>query len=482
MGKQTMGSPFHSNLHRIDNKVFRIQNPQSPLVRNENYVKYGIDEYPLGTNAVVAVLAYTGYDMEDAMIINQAAYNRGFKHGSVYKYKEIDLSEKRKRGETIHHHFSNLLPASSIANMRGERGLVQRDQNSLKSGPNGESLKDPNLDIDGLPSIGQLIEPGQAVYSVYDDVTKNVKVFPHKENESCYIDDIRLLGSSGDDELQKVGIKLRFNRNPVIGDKFASRAGQKGVMSTLFGAENMPFTESGMTPDIIINPHAFPSRMTIGMLIESMAGKSGALHGKKQNSTPFQFSENHRAVDYFGSELLASGYNYVGSEPMYSGITGEECRADIFIGLVYYQRLRHMVSDKAQVRATGPVNAITKQPIKGRKVHGGIRFGEMERDSLLGHGTAFLLHDRLMNCSDYHTGLVCTHCGSILSPGPINNQTLKSSSINLNPFSSSSSQSTILCRTCNTGDGCTTIAVPYVFLYLANELAAMGIKLTLKVA
>jgi hypothetical protein len=186
---------------------------------------------------------------------------------------------------------------------------------------------------------------------------------------------------------------------------------------------------------------------------------SGALHVRFQNSTPFQFSEQDRAVDYFGEQLTAAGYNYVGTETMYSGITGTPLRAEIFIGLVYYQRLRHMVSDKSQVRATGPVNAITHQPIKGRKVHGGIRFGEMERDSLLGHGTAFLLQDRLLHCSDYHVGTVCTQCGSILS-------TLATGSS---------------CRICATDQGCTSIALPYVFFYLVSELAALNIRLTLDV-
>jgi DNA-directed RNA polymerase I subunit RPA2 len=137
------------------------------------------------------------------------------------------------------------------------------------------------------------------------------------------------------------------------------------------------------------------------MFVESLAGKAGALHGIAQDSTPFKFNETHTAADYFGDQLLAAGYNYHGNEAMYSGITGEELKMDIYIGVVYYQRLRHMVSDKYQVRTTGPVHNLTMQPVKGRKRAGGIRFGEMERDSLLAHGVSFLLQDRLMNCSDY---------------------------------------------------------------------------------
>jgi len=245
------------------------------------------------------------------------------------------------------------------------------------------------------------LEEGDPLYCVIDETTGMPKIEKYK-GELAYVEEVRVLGDdSGNSELQVVNIKLRVPRPPIIGDKFSSRHGQKGVCSQRYPMVDLPFTETGMIPDVIINPHAFPSRMTIGMLIESMAGKSGALHGICQDATPFKFSETHTAVDFFGEQLGKAGYNYYGNEMMYSGVTGLPLRADIFIGLVYYQRLRHMVSDKFQVRTTGPVHNLTQQPVKGRKRAGGIRLGEMERDSLLGHGASFLLHDRLMNCSDY---------------------------------------------------------------------------------
>jgi len=231
----------------------------------------------------------------------------------------------------------------------------------------------------------------------------------------------------------------------------------------------MPFTESGITPDILFNPHGFPSRMTIGMLLEMMAAKAGAAHGVTQDATPFQFSDKHRAVDYFGEQLRAAGFSYHGTEPMYSGLYGTEMEVQIFVGVVYYQRLRHMVSDKHQVRSRGPVNTLTKQPVHGRKVHGGIRLGEMERDALLAHGVAYLVHDRLFHCSDEARALVCTRCGSLLAPmmrppegtlsGPASRETL--------------------CRACGDGGAVDAIALPYVFLYLTNELAAMNVKVKL---
>ena len=234
------------------------------------------------------------------------------------------------------------------------------------------------------------------------------------------------------------------------------------------------------------------------------------MHGKFQDSTPFQFSEKHRAADYFGEQLAAAGYNYHGSESLYSGLSGVQMQADIFIGVVYYQRLRHMVSDKSQVRATGPNNVLTRQPIKGRKKHGGIRFGEMERDSLLAHGASFLLQDRLMNCSDKHLAWVCSKCGSMLSPVTAKSD-VDTSGVGFSSGGAGGEMGKrVVCQNCTGGgcggtggvggenetkvaggggggDGgreggeCVQVAMPYVFRYLANELAAMNIRLSLSV-
>jgi DNA-directed RNA polymerase I subunit RPA2 len=250
----------------------------------------------------------------------------------------------------------------------------------------------------------------------------------------------------------------------------------------------MPFSESGMQPDVIINPHAFPSRMTIGMFVESLAGKVGALNGRSQDATPFRFSEENTAADYFGEQLVQAGFNFHGNEPMYSGILGTEFNADVYIGCVFYQRLRHMVNDKFQVRTTGPVHALTQQPIKGRKRFGGIRFGEMERDSMIAHGTSFLLKDRLMNCSDYTLSWICKDCGSVLSP--------------LSTVSGTGGAGSVRCKSCalpadglekqgevwedggglrwKGGENTAVVALPHVFKYLAAELACMSIKLSCK--
>ncbi|KAJ2627729.1 hypothetical protein GGF44_004657, partial [Coemansia sp. RSA 1694] len=261
-------------------------------------------------------------------------------------------------------------------------------------------------------------------------------------------------------------------------------------------------------PDVIINPHAFPSRMTIGMFVESIAAKAGALHGLCQDATPFQFDETHTAADYFGEQLRRAGYNYHGNEPMYSGVTGQEMRADIYIGVVYYQRLRHMVSDKYQVRTTGTVNPLTQQPVKGRKRGGGIRLGEMERDALIAHGAAYFLQDRLMNCSDYSLAYVCKSCGSILAPvaAPATShivdlsagrsQATDEGKRELSGALSAAEASAVMagsfvhagrgpldleCRLCRSPDDITMVAMPFVFRYLATELMAMNMKVKLDV-
>ncbi|KAF9362760.1 DNA-directed RNA polymerase I subunit rpa2 [Mortierella sp. NVP85] len=442
MGKQAMGTPATALKYRTDNKMYHLQTGQTPIVRPALHDKYGIDGFPNGMNAVVAVISYTGYDMEDAMILNKSSHERGFGYGTIYKSEIVDLGDLRVRGEPILHHFG--LGADAPRSWREK------------------------LDKDGLPCIGVILREGDPMCAYIDDTTGKTSVKKYKGMEEGIVDEVRLLGSDlGDTELQKIHIKLRITRSPIIGDKFSSRHGQKGVCSQKWPSIDMPFSESGIQPDVIINPHAFPSRMTIGMFVESLAGKSGALHGMAQDATPFTFNETFTAADYFGEQLKAAGYNFHGNEPMYSGITGEEFKADIYLGVVYYQRLRHMVSDKYQVRTTGPVHNLTMQPVKGRKRAGGIRFGEMERDSLLAHGVSYLLQDRLMNCSDYSISNVCTKCGSITSP------------ISTHAAGSLSSVREIECRVCQT-PSIDQIALPYVFRYLATELMSMGIKVTLK--
>ncbi|KAI5173448.1 DNA-directed RNA polymerase I subunit RPA2 [Pancytospora epiphaga] len=404
MAKQAMGIPAYNVKTRVDNKIYWLNYLQAPMVCTSEHES--LEKYPIGFNCIVAVLSYTAYDMEDAVIINKSAKERGLFSAYIYKNEKIVL-----------------------------------EKNSF---------------IEYTPSVGANVRTGDVLvsYRMEGNVAKSIR---YEGQEEGFIENLRIFNNS----TPCVTVTIRIARNPTIGDKFCSRHGQKGVLSMLWPEVDMPFTEQGLRPDIIINPHAFPSRMTIGMLLESMCGKVALSRGEKRDATPFKKKtvfddkgyivsrEGEDEANNIGEELKACGFNYFGNEPMYSGITGSEFRTDIFIGSVYYQRLRHMVNDKYQVRTSGAVVATTRQPVGGRKNKGGIRFGEMERDAVIAHGAAYVLKDRLMDCSDRTEFFCCKACNSIL-------------------FAKS------------TGCGCGGTSVcrmelPYVFKYLCCELLAMNI-------
>ncbi|XP_061713388.1 DNA-directed RNA polymerase I subunit RPA2 [Cydia pomonella] len=424
MGKQTMGTPIHTWITNAETKMYRLQTPATPLFRPTHYDNIGLDDYPCGTNAIVAVISYTGYDMEDAMIINKSAYERGFAAGTVYKSEMVEL------------------PNGSSYFSRDDTKPALRD----------------HLDTDGLPPVGARIQPDDPIYSYYDGDKNQYVVSRFHGKEEVFVDSVRLCGEFNPNAPKKACIMLRIQRNPTVGDKFASRAGQKGICSQKWVAEDLPFTESGLIPDILFNPHGFPSRMTIAMMIECMAGKAASAHGHVHDATPFRFNEKDTAIEYFGKLLEAAGYNHYGTERMYSGVDGREMQADIFFGVIHYQRLRHMVSDKWQVRTTGAVDRLTRQPVKGRRRGGGVRFGEMERDALISHGAAFLLQDRLLECSDKSQAIMCVKCGSLLGPivgGPLGAKET--------------------CRLCGEGH-LVSLDIPYIFKFFATQLASVNIN------
>ena len=375
MGKQTMGTPMHSICFRSDSKIYRLHTPQRPISITESYDTFLCDEYATGTNAIVAVLSHSGYDMEDAMIINRGSVDRGFAHATLYKSESVTI----KSNEEI---FSN----------------SQERKTSHE-----------NHDGDGAPKVGKILCPNDKIISVKNRARGDSRFSRLKGDDSAVLDRIVVIDAENSlgKKVSKMVYTLRFNRNPVIGDKFSSRHGQKGVLSFLWPEEDMPYSErTGMRPDILINPHAFPSRMTIGMLVESTASKAGAMVGKFIDATPFQ-NKASTPVDIYEKILIENGFARCGSEVMVNSYSGKQFEVGIYLGIVYYQRLRHMVriffvlvsmlkflfqiSDKYQVRSLGPNNPLTHQPIKGRKAGGGIRFGEMERDSLLAHGVANLV-------------------------------------------------------------------------------------------
>ena len=521
MAKQTMGTPCHALPHKSDNKLYRLHYPQSPLSRTETYREYQMDEYPSGTNAVVAVISYTGFDMEDAMIINRASMDRGFKHGTMYKTEDLDLRDSRKVEFGVaelepgaRHQFA---PKAKVGEF-GERfprvvppdGLVETLEEWERESPDqerareripraGEYSAQDRVDRDGMPHVGTPVWPDETYACQRDRVTGRAKELKlgAVNSEIGIVDQVVAIGNSGsgsaklDAGLRHSRLRWRFPRNPRIGDKFATRHGQKGILSKLWPDEDMPYVaSSGLRPDILFNPHGFPSRMTVGMWLEFLASKSAAVNGTFQDCTAFQaagregaagdggLGEGGDAVAGFGEELERRGFSRRGTETMVNGLTGEEIEVDIFVGVVYYQRLRHMVSDKFQVRSTGPVNPLHMQPVKGRKIGGGIRFGEMERDALLAYGCSYVLHDRLHRSSDYHVHDVCTGCGSMLSAHVHPRNDVSSATAR---GAAARNSGLMECRVCGHGRWVKKLAMPYVFKYLSSELAAMNVKVMLDI-
>ncbi|KAK4537632.1 hypothetical protein CDCA_CDCA13G3657 [Cyanidium caldarium] len=424
MAKQAMGTPVHHFAGRFDAKLYRLLTPQRPLVCNDTEARLQLGErYGTSFNAVVAVISYTGYDMEDGMVMNRASLDRGLAHGVVYSSQLVDLEQQRHRGST-----------------------------------------DTAAGFASLPSVGARLHSGDVLYRV------NGRRAPQRytASEPAYVDAVALAGSA-----RRAVIRLRTPRPPVIGDKFASRHGQKGVLSAVWPAEDMPFAESGMVPDIVFNPNGFPSRMTIGMMVEAMAGKACAVHGRpRADATPFgpaKRSPQQRLspVDDFGRALLAAGYEYHGTERLYSGYSGEPFPVRIFTGVIAWQRLRHHVADKFQVRAHGPVNHTFRQPLKGRKLGGAIRFGEMERDAALACGAAYALQDRLQHGSDLHTMYVSAVDGSLLAPLSVQRTRV-----------GGAVEREVIARTADASP-VRRVRLPYAFKYLVHELAAMNIRVTL---
>ncbi|KAI5192996.1 DNA-directed RNA polymerase I subunit RPA2 [Nematocida minor] len=426
MAKQSMGTPPHTQKYRTDQKVYSLDYVQRPILHTDLYARYGLGEYPNGKNITIAILSYTGYDIEDAVILNKASVNRGFLRGSVLKTEVID--------------FSNA-PEMELGTLKEE---------------------------EGLPEIAQLIEDNEPIYTTVNTELLEEKVHRNKAMEAVRIKQISIYTT--EKGKRSANITMRIPRIPTIGDKFSSRHGQKGVCSILYEDEDMPFTESGSTPDLIINPHAFPSRMSIGMFIENIASKAGSILGtdidgsifkygevdKKRNEKNSDGSDNISASDYFGNMLEKVGFKKGGGEVMYSGVTGKPLNVDVFFGIVYYQRLRHMVSDKYQVRTTGPIDSITKQPIGGRSKSGGIRMGEMERDVLISHGASSVINDRMVACSDRTILNVCRKCNGLAF------------------FEK------WMCNGCNTNRFLVRVEFPYVFKYLVAELASVNIQCRVK--
>ncbi|OAG41828.1 hypothetical protein AYO21_03831 [Fonsecaea monophora] len=447
MGKQAIGFIANNQFLRIDTLLYLMVYPQKPLVKTRTIELVKYDKLPAGQNATVAVMSYSGYDIEDALVLNKASVDRGF--GRCQVLRKYPVSIKTYANET-----SDMVYPPT----KNSDGTVAK----------GHAL----LDSDGVASVGEKVSSGEIYVNKY--VPRNANSSGLSENGSdsprtfgmdpqpqkyrlpdpSYIDKVMVTEAEPGHQIIKV--QTRQTRVPEVGDKFSSRHGQKGVVGIIAEQVDMPFSDLGITPDIIMNPHGFPSRMTVGKMLELVSGKAGILKGKFEYGTAFGGSK----LEDMSRALIEAGYSYDGKDYLTSGITGEPLPAYVFTGPIYYQKLKHMVQDKMHSRSRGPRAILTRQPTEGRSRDGGLRLGEMERDCLIAYGASQLLRERLMLSSDQHQVDVCENCGFMAFAR--------------------------WCQRCSkageSGSNVVRMTLPYAFKLLLNELGSMNVNTRLIVS
>ena len=445
MGKQAIGV-YCSNFNlRMDTLAHLLFYPQRPLVVTQSMEYLKFKDLPAGINAIVAIMCYTGYNQEDSVIMNQSSIDRGMFRTAFFRtYIAKEKREARLKFETIEvpDRQDTMGIRHGVYSKLDCEGLISPGTrvsgDDIIIGKTGLIKMEDDLEIDVDNDISNISKRKQ-------DISEAMR-----PNENGVIESVMLTTDRQGFKLAKV--KTRSIRIPQIGDKFASRHGQKGTIGMTYSQEDLPFTLEGITPDIIVNPHAIPSRMTIGHLIECLGSKVSALRGFESDATPF----TDVTVDSISEDLHKLGYQKYGNEAVFNGFTGRKIDMMIFFGPTYYQRLKHMVEDKIFSRARGPLQILTRQPTEGRARNGGLRFGEMERDCMISHGAALFLKERLVDVSDKYRIHVCKNCGLIAQ-----------SDLNSQKF---------MCRLCNATDSdIAQVYIPYACKLLFQELLAMHI-------
>jgi len=434
--KQAMGMYVTNFDTRMDKTAYVLSNPARPLVDTRIMDMIHINKIPSGFNAVVAIMTHTGYNQEDSLLFNKGSIDRGLFQATIY-HTEKDEDKQKINGD--------------------EEIRCKPDPNKTKgmkfanySKVNGRGVIPENTLIENRDIIISKITP---IKENRNDHTKVIKYEDqsrvYRTDEPTYVDK-NYIDRNGDG-YNFAKVRIRAVRKPVIGDKFSSRSGQKGTLGNLIPEQDMPFTRCGLKPDLILNPHAIPSRMTIAQLKETILGKTLIELGLFGDGTSF----GELDVKTICQKLQEVGYESNGNEIMYNALTGEQMECTVFLGPVFYQRLKHMVSDKQHSRSIGPMVNLTRQPAEGRSRDGGLRFGEMERDCMISHGASRFTRGRMYDASDKYQVHVCKKCGLIAS---YNDQ------VHIHH-----------CRTCDNRTDFAYVEIPYACKLLFQELITMNI-------
>jgi DNA-directed RNA polymerase II subunit RPB2 len=434
--KQAMGVYATNYNERMDKTAYVLNYPCRPLVdtRVMNLIK--MNQIPSGCNINVAIMTHTGYNQEDSVLINKGSIDRGLFQTTIY-HTEKDEDKQKINGD--------------------EEIRCKPDPSKTKGMKFGNYSK---VNSKGVMPENSLVESRDVIIAKVTPIKENkndhTKVIKYEDQsriyrtvEETYIDK-NYIDRNGDG-YTFAKVRLRALRKPVIGDKFSSRHGQKGTVGNIIPEADMPFNRNGVKPDIIINPHAIPSRMTIGQLKETLLGKVLVELGLFGDGTSFGDLD----VDDISKKLLSLGYESSGNELLYNGLTGEQVECSVFMGPVFYQRLKHMVNDKQHSRSIGPMVNLTRQPAEGRSRDGGLRFGEMERDAMISHGAARFTRGRMYDASDKYSVYVCKKCGLVAS---------YNDKLHIH-----------LCRTCDNRTDFSYVEIPYACKLLFQELTTMNV-------